>query len=158
MQGIVQCLSIMTTFKASGPKWQHCLECSYVARKVMQTYCACIACRHQPSFSDERQALFRHASHAEVLRSRQHNRVHPELAGKHTLLPLCLFPRCYCSTMCGTCLFCVSLCDSVHCSSFFVVPVQSPAGKERSAALASHACVALAPICHCPCMDQISVA
>ncbi len=42
-----------------------------------------MACRHQQSFSAERQAVFRQAAHAKVLRSSQHNRTHPELAGKH---------------------------------------------------------------------------
>ena len=68
-----------------------------------------MACRHQQSFSAERQALFRHAAHAEVLRSSQHNRAHHELAGKHTILTLRLFPSRYFSTMCSVYLH-VTLC------------------------------------------------
>lgn len=105
-QHTVHCLSI--TFE---PYWQHYLQCSCVVRNVTQTYCACMACRHQQSFSAEHQVPFRHAALAKVLRSSQHNRAHPELAGKHIILFLRLLTRCYFSmvywsdlcVICGTC-------------------------------------------------------
>ena len=85
--------------------------------KRSQTKCVCRACRHRIPFDGLPQALSRYDAHAQVLRSSQHNKIHPEPAGKDAFL-LGVDSHIDSSAHCGVliCFVClaVTLCTAAH--------------------------------------------